>query len=196
MGRLRGRRVLTAVGVLAIAATGALVGLWQDDAEEAVDDAQQQAEDIGEDVQEQVDEAQQQADEVQEDVQEQVDEASEDAEQAADQAVEEAQEQADQALDETQEQLDEAQGTRRARSGDRPDHDLAPVAARVAKLDPAHDPDPTCERRAVTEPAIGQRVIASGVRYSSSSAGSSRPRSSTRYRSSADRPCPRSAGRS
>jgi type IV secretory pathway VirB10-like protein len=95
--RRLGRRALTAVAVLSIAATGAAWagcgGDDEDEAQQAIDEAQEQ-------VDEAVDEAEQQAEEAEQQAEEAVDEAQQEAEQAeeeAEQQAEEAQQEAEDA---------------------------------------------------------------------------------------------------
>ena len=178
MRRLKGRRVLSAVGVLAIAATGAAWSGCGDDAEdeanEIIDNAQEQVDEAvdaaDEQSQELQDEVEQQVDEAQESAQDAVDAAqdgnAEDVQEAVDEATQDAQDAADQALEEAQQQIDEAQGELAAdRSGGRRDDDLAPVAARVAELDPAGDRTPVAERQgAGAISGHSTNATASGVR--------------------------------
>ena len=92
-GRRFGRRALTAVAVLGIAATGAAWTGCGDDSDDEVQDA--------------IDQANEQADEISEQAQEAVDEAQQQAEEAQDEALDEAQ----QAQDEAEQQIEEAGGT-------------------------------------------------------------------------------------
>ncbi len=77
-----GRRALTAVAVLGIAATGAA---WSGCGDDEVDEAQQEAEEAAE-------EGQEQAEEIGEEAQEQGEEIGEEAEQQIEEGTEEAQE--------------------------------------------------------------------------------------------------------
>jgi uncharacterized protein HemX len=83
--RRNGRRALTAVAVLGIAATGAA---WSgcgddndDDVNEALDNANEQLESISEEAQEQAEEAQEQAEEAGDEALDQAEEAQNEAEQ-------------------------------------------------------------------------------------------------------------------
>jgi ElaB/YqjD/DUF883 family membrane-anchored ribosome-binding protein len=80
-----GRRALTAVAVLGIAATGAA---WtgcgddnEDEVNEAINEANEQVESISEEAQQQAEEAQQQAEEATDEALDQAEEAQDDAEQ-------------------------------------------------------------------------------------------------------------------
>jgi gas vesicle protein len=84
MMRLDRRRALSGLGVLAIAAGGAVwSGCGDDDASDQVDDAlstiKEQADEAQSTVEEAADDAQQQAEDLQNEIEDQVDEATQDA---------------------------------------------------------------------------------------------------------------------
>ena len=87
-----GRRALTGVAVLAIAATGAAWSGCGDDNDDevsnAIEEANSTASSISEEAQQQAEEAQQQAEDAAADAQDQAQEAQEDAQDAIDEATE------------------------------------------------------------------------------------------------------------